>query len=288
MRSRSKAWLGSKRLLATLIAAALFSLGAPAVRAVDRAEPLPHELDGVGITEKPNAQLPFDAQLFDEQGQVVTLGSFFKPKRPVILTLNYYSCPMLCTLVLNGAVEAMREIPFVPGQQFEVVTISIDPRDDARVASMKKANYVASLGKDSAANGWHFLTGTEAEVRRVANAVGFSYNWVEERKEYAHAAAIFVITPEGHVSRYLYGVKFEPRTLRLSLAEAADGEIGTAMDQFLLFCFHYDSDAGRYTVAAVNFVRLGGLLTMLTLGILLARFWRVETRRRQAAAVTGH
>lgn len=288
MRSRSKAWLGSKRLLATLIAAALFSLGAPAVRAVDRAEPLPHELDGVGITEKPNAQLPLDAQLFDEQGQVVTLGSFFKPKRPVILTLNYYSCPMLCTLVLNGAVEAMREIPFVPGQQFEVVTISIDPRDDARVASMKKANYVASLGKDSAANGWHFLTGTEAEVRRVANAVGFSYKWVEERKEYAHAAAIFVITPEGHVSRYLYGVKFEPRTLRLSLAEAADGEIGTAMDQFLLFCFHYDSDAGRYTVAAVNFVRLGGLLTMLTLGILLARFWRVETRRRQAAAVTGH
>lgn len=288
MRSRSKAWFGSKRLLATLIAAALFSLGAPAVRAVDRAEPLPHELDGVGITEKPNAQLPLDAQLFDEQGQVVTLGSFFKPKRPVILTLNYYSCPMLCTLVLNGAVEAMREIPFVPGQQFEVVTISIDPRDDARVASMKKANYVASLGKDSAANGWHFLTGTEAEVRRVANAVGFSYKWVEERKEYAHAAAIFVITPEGHVSRYLYGVKFEPRTLRLSLAEAADGEIGTAMDQFLLFCFHYDSDAGRYTVAAVNFVRLGGLLTMLTLGILLARFWRVETRRRQAAAVTGH
>lgn len=288
MRTRPQPRFGIKRHSATLVAVLLFWLGVPAARAVDRIEPLPHELEGVGITEKPNAQLPLDAQLFDEQGQVVTLGSFFKPKRPVILTLNYYSCPMLCTLVLNGAVEAMREIPFVPGQQFEVVTISIDPRDDARIASMKKANYVASLGKDSAASGWHFLTGTEAQVRRVADAIGFSYKWVEARQEYAHAAAIFVITPEGHVSRYLYGVKFEPRTLRLSLAEAADGEIGTAMDQFLLFCFHYDSEAGRYTVAAVNFVRLGGLLTMLTLGILLTRFWRVETRRRQAAAVTGH
>ena len=276
------------RVFAALVAAATVLLLAPPVRAIDRAEALPHELEGVGITEKPNAQLPLDAQLFDEQGQVVTLGSYFKPKRPVVLTLNYYSCPMLCTLVLNGAVEAMREIPFAPGQQFEVVTISIDPRDDAPIAAMKKANYVASLGKESAAEGWHFLTGTEAEVRRVADAIGFSYKWVEERKEYAHAAAIFVITPEGHVSRYLYGVKFEPQTLRLSLAEAADGEIGSAMDQLLLFCFHYDSAAGRYTVAATNFVRLGGLLTMLTLGILLARFWRAETRRRQALPVTGH
>jgi protein SCO1/2 len=263
-------------------------LAGPLVVAQEIANPpAPHELAGVGISEKPNAELPLGVRLTDDTGAPVTLERYFQTGRPVILTLNYYSCPMLCTLVLNGLVESLKAVEFEPSTDYEIVTISIDPRDDARIAGMKKANYAASLGRPGGAAGWHFLTGPQDQVKQVADAVGFSYRWVEERKEWAHAAAIFVITPDGHVSRYLYGVQFDPQTVRLSLAEAADGKIGTALDQLLLFCFHYDSAAGRYTVAATNFVRLGGLLTMLTLGILLLRFWRIELRRRRMTPVTG-
>lgn len=242
--------------------------------AAQRKEPLPTDLEGVGITEHLGAKLPLDLEFRDEDGATVRLGRYFNGQRPVILTLGYYRCPMLCTLVLNSLVDGLKDLPWTPGREFEIVTVSIDPTETPTLAKLKKQNYLEEYARPGAAVGWHFLTGREENIRKLADTVGFRYRYIEERSQYAHAAAIFVVTPDGRMAKVLYGVVYQPKTVRLALTEAGEGKIGTTADQLLLYCFHYDAQEGRYVLAATNLMRFGGATTALVVGLWLAASWR--------------
>jgi len=261
---------------------AVFAIALAVPAAAQQTAPVPSDLRDVGITQNLDAQLPLDLRLTDENGETVELGRYFKEGRPVLLTLGYYRCPMLCDLVLNGLIAGLQEIDWVPGREFDIVTVSIDPLETPQLARLKKQGYMADYARAGAARGWHFMTASEEVIEEIADTVGFQYEYVESRQEFAHAAAIFVITPDGRVSRYLFGVVFDPRTLRLSLVEAAEGGIGSVIDQFLLYCYAYDAEAGQYTPVAWRIMRLGGVATVLLLGMSLVTFWIRETRRKRA------
>ncbi len=246
---------------------------------------LPEELDQVAVVEHRNEMLPLDLEFLDEEGGTVRLGDYFHDDRPVLLTLNYYGCPMLCGLQLNGMVEAFQEMDWFPGEQFEVVTVSIDPRETPALAKLKKQNYMNAYGKPEAAKGWHFLTGRQPQIDSLAAATGFEYEYLEESGEYSHAAVAYVATPEGNLSRYLYGVVFDPKTVRFSLVEAGEGRIGSPLDQILLYCYHYDASAGRYTPVVMNIMRTGALLSAVVLATLLGTFWLWEHRRKRMTTV---
>lgn len=265
-RSRRR-WLG--RLVAVLALAATVSQAAD--------QPLPAELEGVGIEERLGETVDLGLTFIGEDGHPVALREFFGKGRPVILNLVYYSCPMLCTLVLNGQTSTMREIPWTPGEEYEVVTISIDPTETFALAQQKKAAYLASYERP--APGWHFLTDHQGNVEKLARQVGFRYRYIEDREEYAHAAAIMILTEDGTVSRYLYGVRFSARDVRLALTEASDGKVGSTIDRVLLFCYHYDPAAKSYVPAATNIMRIGGVLIVLILGGALGMLWRRERQR---------
>lgn len=233
---------------------------------------LPAELEGVGVAEKVGGKIDLDLAFTAENGYPVALREFFNKGRPVILDLVYYSCPMLCNLVLNGQTAGLREIPWTPGNEFEVVTISIDPTETFDLAQRKRAVYLENYGRPAA--GWHFLTDRDGNARKLAEQVGFRYRYDETTRQYAHAAAIMILTPDGKVARYLYGIKFSPRDLRLALTEASESKFRFSVDQLLLYCFHYDPQARGYVLFARNFMRAGGVLTMLALGVVLWRMWR--------------
>jgi protein SCO1/2 len=241
---------------------------------------VPEDLEGVGVVEHREAKLPLDLTFTDDLGREVRLGDYFNQDKPVVLTLNYLSCPMLCTLQLNGLVDVMKELDWTPGQEFEVVTLSFDPTETYRLAREKKQNYIKSYDRPEGAAGWHFLVGEPSPVKQLTEAVGFTYRWNEERQEWAHAAVAVVCTPDGRISRYLYGLMYEEKTVRLSLVEASEGRIGSPLDQIILYCFHYDADAGRYAPVARNIMRAGGALTMLLLGSTLGMLWWRDARRR--------
>jgi protein SCO1 len=247
------------------------------------AGPLPKELEGVGITEHLNVQLPLQLEFKDDDGKTVKLSDYFKGQRPVLLTLNYYRCPMLCTLQLNGLVEALKNMPWTAGEQFDIVTVSFDPRETPQLARLKKQSYVESYGRPGAAGGWHFLTGREENIKTLTDTVGFRYRYDQDAGQYIHVACAYVCTPDGRVSRYLYGVMYDPRTLRLSLLEAGEGKVGSTTDQILLYCFHYDPGKQAYTWAAMGLMRAGGITTMLVLGIVMAVLWRRDLARRKKA-----
>ncbi len=273
---------GAARGPARLIAAWALAVLAAGPVAAQRTEPLPKELEGVGITEVPGARIPQDLTFVDENGRNVRLADYFAAGRPVILTLNYYRCPMLCGLMLNGLLDGLKELKWTPGREFEIVTVSIDPLETPTLARLKKQSYMEELGRPEAVAGWHFLVGRPESIKALADAVGFHYRYNEERREYAHAAGLFVATPDGRVARYLYGVMYEGRTLRLALTEAAEGKIGSSADQLLLYCFHYDAQEGRYVVAATSIMRLGGGATALILGLWLVTWWRRSARRENS------
>jgi protein SCO1/2 len=245
------------------------------------AEQVPEVLEEVGVTEHLNAKLPLDLEFRDEDGNWVKLGSFFDGEGPVILTLNYYRCPMLCGLMLNGVVDGLEAMSWTPGAEFEIVTISINPLETPELARAKKQNYLKRLERPAAARGWHFMTGRELEIKRLAETVGFSYTYDPVSQEYAHAAAIFICTPDGRVARYLYGIEYPAKRLKLALLEAAEGTIGSTLDQLILYCYHYDPTNRRYTPVAMNIMRLGGGATALILGISLGIFWIREWRRKK-------
>jgi protein SCO1/2 len=245
------------------------------------ADQVPPQLEEVGVEEHLDAELPLDLEFRDEYGAVVTLGDFFDGVKPVILTLNYYKCPMLCGLQLNGLLDGLMELDWTPGQEFEMVTVSINPLETPALASEKKQNYMKRFGRPSAAKGWHFLTGAEPEIRQLASTLGFGYTYDRSTGEYAHAAAIFVSTPDGRVARYLYGIEYPPKRLRLALLEASEGEIGNTIDQIILYCFHYDPSSRRYSPVAMNIMRLGGTATALIVGLTLGGYWLREARRRK-------
>lgn len=260
--------------LAVLAAAAVLA-GSPALRAQTADERTPRELEGVGIQEHLGAKVDLSLTFIAEDGYPHALREYFAKGRPVILNLVYYTCPMLCTLVLNGQTEALRQLPQTIGKEFEVVTISIDPRDDFGMARTKKASYLESYERPT--EGWHFLIDHEGNVAKLAAQVGFRYRFDKVTDQYAHAAGIFVLSPEGMISRYLYGVKFKPLDIRLALTEAAGERYGIS-DKILLYCFHYDPASRSYVPFAQNFMRGGGVVALLILGFVLFRLWRRERR----------
>jgi protein SCO1/2 len=219
----------------------------------------------VGIDQKLDAQLPLDLMLRNEQGEIVRLRDLFRGK-PVLLNFMYYRCPMLCSMVMEGEASALTELKFNVGEQFDVITVSIDPRDTPEEATKQKDKYVKRYGRFGAANGWHFLTAHESAIKALTSAVGFKYAYDMKVDQFAHNAAIMVITPAGRVSRYFYGFEYKPRDLRLGLVEASAGKIGTPTDQILLLCYHYDPATGKYSRNAMTFVRAGGIATVLSLG----------------------
>ena len=242
---------------------------------------VPPELKGVDIIEHLDAKLPLDIVFTNEAGQPVRLGEYFKRERPVVLQIGYMKCPMLCGLVLNGAVDAFTELDWSIGNEYEVICISIDPSETADLARAKKEGYVAVYGRPGAAQGFHLLTGNAGASKAVADAVGFEYRRQEDG-EFAHAAAIFVITPDGRIGRYIYGTKFDPAHLRMALLEASQGKIGTTLDRFILWCHMYDPNAGSYVVAAMRVMQIAGVVTLAVVGGGLLYFWRRERHQHHA------
>ena len=226
---------------------------------------LPEALREVRIEQKLDQQLPLDLTFRDENGNDVKLGQYFGQK-PVVLAFVYYDCPRLCTQVLNGMVTSFRVLPFQMGQEFDVVTISFDPRETPALASAKKKVYVDYLPEKMRANaaaGWDFLTGDEANIQKITEAVGFHYRWDEKTQQFAHASAIMITTPQGKLSRYFYGVDYPARDLRLGLIESAENKIGSTADQLLLFCYHYDPATGKYGAQIMRVMRVAGVITLL-------------------------
>jgi protein SCO1/2 len=251
-----------------------------AVAGAQVAGPVPEPLRDVGVEERLSEPVPLDLEFRDETGEVVTLRQYFDRGRPVLLTLNYYKCPMLCGLQLNGLAEGLEQLSFTPGAEFEIVTVSINPLETPALAAEKKQNYIRKMGRPAAAAGWHFLTGHEPQIEALADAVGFRYAYDPETGEYAHAAAVVVATPDGTIARYLYGIEYPQKNLRLALLEAADGTIGSPFDQLVLYCFHYDPSSRRYAPVAMNIMRVGGAATVVVLGLTLGLLWARETTRR--------
>jgi len=233
---------------------------------------LPELLTEIGLDQKLNAQVPLELPFKDEDGRDVRLGDYFG-KRPVILTLVYYECPMLCTQVLNGLTSALGVLKFSVGQEFDIVTVSFDPKETPELASAKKAAYIQRYKRAGAENGWHFLTGGEKSIAALTKAVGFRYAYNAGIDQYAHVSGIMVLTPDGRMSRYFYGIEYGPRDVRLALIEAADKRIGTPVDQSLLYCFHYDPKSARYSFAIMRMVRAAGVTTVLALvaGVFMLR-----------------
>jgi protein SCO1/2 len=224
------------------------------------------QFDNVSFKQHLNAQLPLDARFTDENGRDVTLGRYFGGLRPVVLAFVYYSCPMLCTQVMNGVSQAVKVLNFTPGKDFDVVFISFDPRDKPVTASAKKTALLNYWSMQNQSGAWHFLTGDAAEIKKVTSAAGFFYMWDTKTQQFAHLSGVIVLTPDGKLSRYFYGVEYSPKALRLALFESGQGHIGSVVDELLLYCYHYDPANGRYGAAVMKLVRLGGVLTVLLLG----------------------
>ena len=237
----------------------------------------PAELRNVGIDQKLNGRLPLDLHFRDETGRDIRLGDLFGA-RPVIITPVYYGCPMLCTQILNGLVSGLKPVSFDAGRQFDVLAVSFDPTETPELALKKKDAYVQRYGRAGSANGFHFLTGDEAAIKTLTNALGFRYTYDPKTKQFAHASGLMIATPDGRISRYLYGVDYAPRDLRLALVEASAGKIGSPVDELLLFCYHYDPATGKYGSIAINFLRLAAAATVLGIATLLTLLLRREFR----------
>jgi protein SCO1/2 len=243
---------------------------------------LPTALEGVGIDQKLDAQVPLGLTFRDEFGRAQPLSTYFHAK-PVLLALVYYRCPMLCMQILGGLESSLKAVSFNPGRDFEVVNVSFDAADTPESAMSKRKMYLQRYGRPGTANGWHFLTGDETNIRALAAAVGFRYRYDAATKQFAHASGIMILTPEGRISRYFYGIEYAPRDIRLGLVEASRNQIGSPVDQILLFCYHYDPATGRYGAAAMNLVRLAGALFVLIGGVFLLAAFRRDGKTQRSA-----
>lgn len=271
----------TSRCIAATALLGLAALAAPEAAAQYAVGDTPRGAEGVGIDDKRGAQIPLDLEFTNERGETVELAEYFKPDKPVILTLNYYRCPMLCTLTLNGMVNGLNEVEMSAGEAFEILTVSFDPSEEHQLAAAKKKAYLTQYKRPSAAEGWHFLVGSQASIDALTDAVGFKYNFVESTGEWAHTSTIIFCTPDGRVSLYMDDVVFKPQDLRFALVEASEGGIGSALDSFALFmCFQYDPEAGGYKVVAWKVMRSGGLLTLMVLLGGLALLWHKDLRSR--------
>lgn len=242
----------------------------------------PRVLEQVKIEQRLGQMLPLATTFRDEAGRTVQLGDYFG-QRPVIVVFNYYTCPMLCSQVLNGLTSALAAMKFTAGKDFDVVAISIDARETAALAAEAKAKYLRRYGRPGSEAGWHFLTGDQAAIHAAAQAAGFQYAWDERTQQFAHGSGIMVATPEGKLAQYFYGIEFSPRDLRLAVVESSQGKVGTLVDVVLLYCYHYDPTAGKYGAVIMNVMRLGALLTLFTLGGFMLVMFRRERREARAA-----
>lgn len=240
----------------------------------------------VTIDQKLDAQVALDLRFRDEASRDVRLGDYFTGKRPVILTLVYYECPMLCTQVLNGLVRSLKVVNLEPGRDFELVTVSFNPRETPQLAAEKKFSYLEQYDKPTAADAWHFLTGDSAQIAQLAETVGFHYAYDTSSGQYLHASAIMVLTPGGKVSAYQFGIEYSPRDLQLSLVNASNGEIGSLADRVLLLCYNYDPHTGKWGFTAMTAVRITAVLVMIALGVFMTRSIRRDRRRRAAESAT--
>jgi protein SCO1/2 len=234
-------------------------------------------LKDIGIDQHLDQQIPLDLQFKDEDGNTVQLGKYFKKGRPVILTLVYYQCPMLCSEVLSGLNSAMQVMKFTAGNEYEVVTVSIDPRDTPEVAKAKKASYLKEYNRPGAEDGWHFLTGQPDNIAKLAQTVGWKYRWEPKMNQFVHAAGIMLVTPQGKLAQYYYGIEYAPKDLRLGLIEASQDKIGNLVDAVLLYCYHYDPHTGKYGAVVSNMLRIGGAATILLLGGFIVLMVRRES-----------
>lgn len=278
----------SKRILATIFAALLvcapaFGQGMTKGIMSPPANVRPPGLQNVGIEQHLDEQIPADLNFRDETGKPVRLGDYFG-KKPMILNLVYYNCPMLCGEVLSGLESALRVLKFDVGKEFDVLTISFDPRETPDMATKKKAEFLKRYGRSGAAQGWHFLTGPQESIDALTKAAGFQYQYDPKTGQFAHATAIMVLTPEGKIAQYYYGVEYAPKDLRLGLIQASQNKIGTLADQVLLYCYHYDPTTGKYGAIISRVLKLAGLATILSLGILMTVLIRLGSGQNEHAA----
>jgi protein SCO1/2 len=282
-----------RALFAAAIAACLLAVSADvraqaSYRGEQQSEGMPNttppELQGVDIVEHLNEPLPRDATFRDQDGKAVRLGDYFDGKRPVLFVFAYHTCPMLCSLVLDATVKSLNDVTWTVGDQFDVVSVSIDPHDTPETATKKRAQVVDSYARaKGSTKGWHFLVGDEDNIRKVTDAVGFKYRYDARQKQYAHPAAIYLLTPDARMARYLYGIQYEPSDIRLGLLEATAGRSISTTEKILLYCYHYDPQGKHYALVAMNVMRLGGVVTLVLIGGLLAVMWARERRKRRAA-----
>jgi protein SCO1/2 len=276
-----------------VLLAALF-VAAPAVSApirdserIDRSDPLPKRLKGVDVKEHLESEVPKNLGFTDENGRKVTLGEYFDGRLPVIITMNYSGCPMLCSVQLTSFTNSLKELDFTAGQQFRVVTVSLDSKETPEIAHKTQNRYLGQYGRPEAKDGWHFLTGSDANVHALAAALGIVYSYNEARAEYVHPATLVMVTPDGKIARYLYGLDYPEKNLRLGLVESSQGRIGSTVDKLILFCFHYDSAEGHYAPVVLNIMKLGGAASVGLLAGLVLLLSRSPSRKRPLAERTA-
>ncbi len=269
--TRNSKWLMGATVL--LLAASAWGQGMTRGIMAPPSNVRPPGLQNVGIEQHLNEQIPPNLTFHDETSRAVRLGDYFG-KRPMILNLVYYQCPMLCGEVLSGLESALRVLKFDVGKEFDVLTVSFDPRDTAEMASAKKADYLKRYGRPGAAAGWHFLTGPQESIDALSKAAGFQYQYDARTGQFAHATAIMVLTPEGKIAQYYYGVEYAPKDLRLGLVQASESKIGSVVDQVLLYCYHYDPATGKYGAIISRVLQLSAAATILALSVLIAVLFR--------------
>jgi protein SCO1 len=248
---------------------------------------VPRPLREIGFDQRLDERVPLDVEFKDDHGRTVTLGEYFGGK-PVVLAFVYYDCPMLCTMVLSSITSTLGVLSLEPGTDFELVLVSFDPRETPELAARKKAEYLNRYDRPAAAGGWHFLTGQPPSIERLTRAAGFRYAWDDETQQFAHPAGIVVLTPDGRLARYLFGLDYGPRDLRFALIEASEGRIGTAVDAALLYCFHYDPMTGRYGFVVMRALRIAGAATVAALGTFVFVMLRRERSRRGKVLAAQH
>ncbi|MFN7947284.1 MAG: SCO family protein [Blastocatellia bacterium] len=270
----------NRAVFSTLVLAVIVLCSSVSVRAQLNTG-LPEDVKGLDVEQKIGAQIDLDLTFINEDGQTVALRDYFKHGRPVVLNLAYYSCPMLCGMVIKGVTNSLREVPWLPGREFEVVTISFDPREGAPLAKAKKEAVLVDYGRPQAREGWHFLVNQDDHAKKLADQIGFKYRWIEREQQFAHGSVTFILTPEGKMSRYLFGLAYEPRDMRLALTEASNGKLGTVVDKFMNYCYHYDPVERTYVLKAIQVMKLGGVVIVVAMVAMLFFFWRREFKGQQ-------
>jgi len=244
------------------------------------------QLARIDIVEHLGDTIPLDLSFTADNSVPVELQEYFRAGKPVVVVLGYYECPMLCNLVFNGLTNAMAGLKWTPGEEYEVITVSIDPGETVQLAQAKKANYTQKLNKEGAEKGWHFLVGADDQSSALAEAIGFEFFYDEGRDEYAHPAAVYILTEDGVISRYLYGIEIDPKDLRLALLEASDGKIGSTVDRLILYCYQYDPLSQGYVVFAANVMRIAGAVMVVLLALFLGTLWVRDRRRHSIAGIS--